>query len=99
MDPGKYVDKMSEAYIQYFGIRPVQKYRSPLQKDDNPKLDSTTFLNEKRKEIYHSLIGYGQWNISTGRFDTQSACMLMPKYCTAPRKEHLERVQRTYGYL
>ena len=43
MDPGKHIDQMEEAYVQHFGIKPVQKYRSPLQKGDHPELDSTAF--------------------------------------------------------
>ena len=92
MDPEKYIDRTEEAYVHHFGIKPVQKYRSPLQKGDHPKLVTTPFLDEKGKEIYQSLIGCGQWNISIGRFDTQSAFMLMSKYRSAPREGHLERV-------
>ena len=72
MNPGKYIDRMEEAYVQHFGIKPVQKYRSPLQKGDHPELETTPFLDEKGKEIYQSLIGSDQWNISIGRFDIQS---------------------------
>ena len=62
-------------------------------------MDTTPFLDEDEKEIYQSLIGCGQWNISTGRFDTQSALMSMSRYRTAPREGYLERVKRIYGYL
>ena len=60
MDPGKYIDWMEEAYIQHFGVKPDKKYRSLLRKGDHPKLDTTPFLNEEGKEIYQSLIGFGQ---------------------------------------
>ena len=30
IDPGKYIDQMEEAFIQHFGIKPVQKHRSLL---------------------------------------------------------------------
>ena len=99
MDPGKYIDWMEEAYVQHFGIKPVQKYRSPLQKGDHPELDTAPFLDKKRNEIYQSSIGCGQWNLSIGRFNTQSAFMLISKYRTTPREGHLERVQWIYGYL
>ena len=89
MDPGKYIDWIKEAYVQHFGIKPVQKYRSSLQKGDRPELDTTLFLDIKGKEIYQSLIGSGQWNISIGRFNTQSAIMLISKYCTALKEGHL----------
>ena len=52
MDPGKYVDRMEEAYVQHFKMKPVQRHHSPLQKEDHPELDTTPFLNEKEKDIY-----------------------------------------------
>ena len=56
MDPGKYVYQIEKAYIQHFGIKPVQKYRSPLQKGDHSELNTTLFLNEIGTEIYQSLV-------------------------------------------
>ena len=46
MDPGKYIDRMEEAYLQHFKTKPVQQERSPLQKGDHPKLDITPFLDD-----------------------------------------------------
>ena len=60
MDPGKYIDRMIEAYKQHFGVKPDMKHRSLLQKVDHPGLDTTPFLDEEGKEIYKSLIGCGQ---------------------------------------
>ena len=99
MDPGKYIDRMMETYEQHFGVKPDMKHRSPLQKDDYPELNTTPFLDEEGTEIYQSLIGCGQWNISIRRFDTQSVMMSMSRYRTAPREGYLERVKRIYGYL
>ena len=36
MDPGKYIDRAEESYVQYFKIKIVQQHRSPLQKGDHP---------------------------------------------------------------
>ena len=99
MDPGKYIDCMMEAYEQHFGTKPDTKHKSPLQKGDHPEIDTTLFLNEDGKEIFQSLIGCGQWNISIRRFYTQSAFMSLLSYRTAPREGHLERDKRIYGYL
>ena len=60
MDPGQYVNRMEEAYLQHFKVKPNQKHRSPLQKGDHPELDTTPFLDEKEKEIYMSLVGSAQ---------------------------------------
>ena len=80
MDPGQYVKRMEEAYVQHFKVKTDQKHRSPLQKGDHPELDTTPFLDEKEKEIYMSLVGSAQWSISIGRFDIQTAIMTMSKF-------------------
>ena len=99
MDPDKYIDRMMEAYEQHFGTKPDMKHRSPLQKGDHPKLDTTPFLDKDVIKIYLSPIGCGQWNISIGRFDAQSALMSLSRYQNAPREGHFERVNRIFGYL
>jgi hypothetical protein len=40
-----------------------------------------------------------QWAISLGRFDIQTATMTMSQFRSAPRKGHIERHKRMYGYL
>ena len=40
-----------------------------------------------------------QWAVSLGRFDIQTATMTMSRFRVAPRKGHLERFKRIYGYL
>ena len=99
MDPGKYINQIKVAYFQHFETKPVQKHRSPLQKGDHPELNITPFLDEKDITIFQSLVGSCQWNISIGRFDTQSSIMLMSKYRSALRRGHLERTKQIYGYL
>ena len=99
MDPGKYVERMEEAYVQHFKTKPVQRHRSPLQKGDHPELNTTPFLGDDEKEIYMSLVGSAQWSISIGRFDIQSAIMTMSKFRSAPRRGHIDRMKRITGYL
>ena len=70
MDPGKYMDQMKEAFVQHFGTKPVQKYRSLLQKYDPPELDTTLLFGQKGTEKCQLLVSSCQWNISIGRFDT-----------------------------
>ena len=99
MVPGKYIDQMEEVYAQQFGTKSVQKHRPPLQKGDHPEIDKTPFLSEEDTEVYQSPVVSSQWNISIGRFDIQSAIMTMSKFCTPPRRSHLERMKQVYGYL
>ena len=46
-----------------------------------------------------SLVGSAQWSISIGRFDIQLAIMTMSKFCSAPRRGHLDRMKRIITYL
>ena len=61
MDPGKYINRMEEAYVQHFKTKPIQRHKLRLQKEDHPELDTSPFLNEEEKETYMSLIGSIQW--------------------------------------
>ena len=40
-----------------------------------------------------------QWMVTIGRFDILTAVMTMSSSRAAPRKCHLERLKRIYGYL
>ena len=48
---------------------------------------------------YQSLIGALHWVVTIGRFDIQIAVMSLSSFRAAPRRGHLERVKRIYGYL
>ena len=74
-------------------------YTSPLEKGDHPELDTSELLDHKEIVIYHSMIGALQWIVTIGRFDILTAVMTMSGFRVAPRKGHLERLKRIYGYL
>ena len=86
MNPSRYVDKMEDAYKQYFKEMPNQKHKSPLVKGDHPELDTTEFLDQDGIDIYQSLIGAMQWAISIGRWDIQSAVMTVSSFRAQPRQ-------------
>ena len=96
--PRKYIDKMVEQYERLFGTKP-KEYTSPLEKGDHPEVDTSEELDANGIKIYQSMIGSLQWAVSIGRFDVHTATMTMSRFRTAPRKEHLERLKRMYGYL
>ena len=81
-----------------FGSKP-KEYISPLEKGDHPELDTSEELDNDGIQKYQSMIGSIQWAISLGRFDIQTATMTMSRFRIAPRKGHLERLKRIYGYL
>jgi hypothetical protein len=96
--PRKYINKMIEQFEKMFGTKP-KEYTSPLEKGDHPEIDTSEELNEEGIKIYQSMIGCLQWAISLGRFDIHTATMTMSRFRVAPRKGHLERLKRMYGYL
>jgi hypothetical protein len=45
------------------------------------------------------MIGALQWAVTIGRFDINTAVMTLSGFRVVPRRGHLERVRRIYGYL
>ena len=45
------------------------------------------------------MIGQLQWLVTLGRFDIHAQVTTMSRFRSAPRKGHLERLQRIYGYV
>ena len=86
-------------YEQHFGSKPSQKFSSPLEGGDHPEVDSSEFLDATETQLYQSLIGALQWAVSIGRFDITTAVMTLSGFRTMPRRGHLDRVKRVYGYL
>jgi hypothetical protein len=89
---------MIEQYEQLFGSKP-KEYTSPLENSDHPEIDTSDELGPDNIKVYQSMIGFLQWAISLGRFDIQTATMTMSRFRSTPRKGHLERLKRVYGYL
>ena len=98
LSPRKYIEKMKESYQRMFGHSP-KAFSSPLENNDHPELDTTEELDEAGIKKYQSLIGSLQWEVSLARIDITTAVMTMSSFRAAPRKGHLERVKRIYGYL
>ena len=89
---------MEATYKSLFGTSPKQA-SSPLEKNDHPELDTSEELDVDGIKKYQSLIGALQWAVSIGRMDITTAVMSMSSFRVAPRKGHLERIKRIYGYL
>ena len=95
----KYIEKMIGNYEKIFGESPKQNVTSPLEKGDHPELDDSELLDAKGIEIYQSMIGALQWAVTIGRFDINTAVMTLSGFRVAPRRGHLDRAKRIYGYL
>ena len=72
---------------------------SPLEAGDHPELDETEFLDSEGISIYMTLVGMANWAVTLGRFDIAFAVSTMGRFRIAPRKGHLDRLLRIFGYL
>jgi hypothetical protein len=94
----KYIEKMIGNYEKIFGEMPKQIVMSPLEKGDHPELEMSELLDDKVIELYQSLIGALQLSVTIGRLDVNTAVMTLSGFRVAPRRGHLDRVIRVYGY-
>jgi len=90
---------MIESYLRLFGTKPKTIYSSPLERGDHPELDTSPELDIEGIKVYQSMIGAAQWIVSLGRLDIATAVMTLSSFRAAPRKGHLDRIKRVYGYL
>ena len=98
LSPKTYIEKMEMTYKRLFGTYPKQA-SSPLVTNDHPEVDTSDELDIEGIKEYQSLIGALQWAVSIGRIDITTAVMTMSGFRVSPRKGHLDRVKRIYGYL
>ena len=99
MAPRKYIEKICDSFERMFGHPPRTNVSSPIEKNDHPELDTSELLDLEGIQRYQSLIGALQWVVFIGRFDVQTAVMTLSSFRVAPRRGHLERIKRIYGYL
>ncbi len=85
-------------YQRIYGS-PPKLATSPLVKNDHPELDTSELMDMEETKIYQSLIGALQWVVQIGRWDVMTAIVTLSRFRAAPRKGHLDRVKRIFGYL
>jgi hypothetical protein len=62
-------------------------------------MDDSPFLGQDETQQFQSLIGAMQWAVSIGRLDIATAVMSLSSFRAMPRRGHLKRAKRIYGYL
>jgi hypothetical protein len=77
----------------------IRKFKTPMASNDHPEIDDTGLLSEREHRIYQRLMGILQWLVSLGRFDICYAVSSLSRFNSAPRKGHLQRAIRVFGYL
>jgi hypothetical protein len=89
---------MLDTYQRIFGKEPASA-KTPLEKGDHPEIDDFLLCTEEEAAHVLTLIGQLQWLVTLGRFDIFSAVNSVSRFRLAPRKGHLERLKRMYGYI
>ena len=94
--PKKYIDRLDDSYHSMFKQDPPKNMRTPLEGNDHPEMDGTELLTGESIQHCLTMIGQFQWLV---RFDIHAQVTTMSRFRSAPRKGHVERLQRIYGYV
>ena len=93
----KYLMEAIRRIEEIFGQLP--KKDSPMVDGDHPELDTTSPLSDDDHRKYQMLIGMLNWIVCLGRIDVAFSTSSLSRFTACPRKGHLDRVLRVFGYL
>ena len=96
--PKKYIDKLPDTYKRLFNEDPPKGYKTPLDKNDHPELDTTEILEGDLAAKYLTMVGQRQWLDTLGRFGIHAQVATMSRFRAAPRQGHMDRLKRIYSY-
>ena len=86
--PKKYIDKLADTYKRLFNEDPPKGYKTPLDKNDHPELDTSEILEGDMAAKYLTMVGQLQWLVTLGRFDIHAQVATMLRFRAAPRQGH-----------
>ena len=92
--PKKYIDKLADTYKRLFNEDPPKGYKTPLDKNDHPELDTSEILEGDMAAKYLTMVGQLQWLVTLGRFDIHVQAATMSRFRAAPRQGHMDRLKR-----
>ena len=55
--PRKYMDKLADIYKRLFNDHPPKGFKTPLDKNDHPELDTSEILEEDMAATYLTMVG------------------------------------------
>ena len=97
--PKKYIDKLADTYIRLFNEDPPKGYKTPLDKNDHPELDTSEILEGDMAAKYLTMGGQLQWVVTLGTsFNIHAQVSTMSRFRAAPRQGHMDRLHRIYSY-
>jgi hypothetical protein len=83
---------------ELFG-KPLSKKDTPMVDSDHPEEDASEPLNDEGHRHYQMLIGMLNWIVCIGRMDVAFATASLSRFSACPRKGHMDRAMRVFGYL
>ena len=96
--PKKYIDKLADTYKKLFNEDPPKGYKTPLDKNDHPELNTSEILEGDMAAEYLTMVGQLQWLVTLGRFDIHAQVATMSRFRAAPRQGYMDRLKRIYSY-
>ena len=96
--PKKYIDKLADTYKRLFNEDPPKGYKTPLDKNDHPELDTSEILEGDMAAKYLTMVGQLQWLVTLGRFDIHAQVATMSRFRAAHRQGPMDRLKRIYSY-
>lgn len=94
----KYLTESIARIEELFGIN-LPKKETPMAEGDHPEEDSSSPLNDDEHRKYQMLIGMLNWIVCLGRMDVAFATSSLSRFTACPRKGHMDRALRVFGYL
>ena len=79
--------------------KPLPKKDTPMVDGDHPEEDTSELLDDKGHQRYQMVIGMLNWIVCIGRMDVGFATSSLSRFTACPRKGHMERALRVFGYL
>ena len=89
--PRKYIDKLVDTYRRLFNQDPPKGYKTTLDKNYHPELNTSENLEGDMAAKYLTMVGQLQWLVTLGRFDIHAQVATMSRFRAAPRQGHMDR--------
>ena len=81
-----------------FNEDPKTGYKTPLDKNDHPELDTSEILEGDITAEYLTMVGQLQWLVTLGKVDLHAQVATMSRFRAAARQGHINRLKRIYSY-
>ena len=92
----KYIDKLADTYKRHFNEDPPKGYKTHLDTNDHPELDTSESLEGDMAAEYLTMVGQLQWLVTLGRSDLHAQVATISRFRPAPRQGHI--LKRIYSY-